>query len=73
MRWSDWTECSLSCGGGSQGKNRTCFGPYFGGLPCVGNETEVQSCNDQPCPGKYIITYQEHWSLHTRYYKTLAL
>lgn len=54
MRWSDWTECSLSCGGGSQEKNRTCFGPYFGGLQCEGNETEVQSCNDQPCPGKYI-------------------
>ena len=49
--WSEWNECTRTCGGGTQEKNRTCFGPYFGGLPCDGDEIKTQACNTQPCPG----------------------
>ena len=51
MEWSEWNECTRTCGGGTQEKNRTCFGPYFGGLPCDGDEIKTQACNTQPCPG----------------------
>uniref|UniRef100_A0A8C2X0W2 Adhesion G protein-coupled receptor B1 n=1 Tax=Cyclopterus lumpus TaxID=8103 RepID=A0A8C2X0W2_CYCLU len=29
--WSLWTGCTKTCGGGSQQKNRICYGPFFGG------------------------------------------
>lgn len=49
--WDDWTECSVSCGGGGQTRTRRCDNPapQFGGLDCVGDMTECQACNIKPC------------------------
>ena len=49
--WDDWTECSVSCGGGGQTRSRRCDNPapQFGGLECVGELTECQECNIEPC------------------------
>ena len=56
--WSefgDWSDCSATCGGGTQTKTRTCNNPApaHGGLDCQGESGETQNCNTQECPGKF--------------------
>ena len=50
--WSDWGNCSLSCGGGIQSRSRTCSNPApsGSGADCVGINSDTQSCNTQTCP-----------------------
>ena len=54
--WSDWTQCSESCGDGKQFRTRTCTNPepQFGGYDCedVGEAEEEMDCNLRPCPSK---------------------
>ncbi|XP_022781861.1 coadhesin-like [Stylophora pistillata] len=53
--WSDWRECSVTCGGGVQTRYRTCTNPppSGGGLACseqnLGPAKEGQECNTQEC------------------------
>jgi len=52
-RWGFWSECSVSCGLGTQTRNRTCthpppHGPY--GADCDGPLQETRACNEGPCP-----------------------
>lgn len=50
--WGSWGDCSVTCGGGSQWRNRTCTNPapQYGGSDCVGNITDSpQDCNTQVC------------------------
>ena len=49
-----WSECSATCGGGTQTRTRTCTNPApdYGGLDCQGESTETQDCNTHLCPGK---------------------
>lgn len=51
--WTDWSECSVSCGGGTQTRTCTDPAPSCGGADCVGSDT--QNCNTQPCctPGTW--------------------
>ncbi|XP_074624580.1 SCO-spondin-like isoform X4 [Acropora palmata] len=55
--WKPWTQCSVTCGGGTRNRSRTCTNPapQHGGKECSGSEEEMQSCNEFPCPidGKY--------------------
>ena len=45
--WSDWSDCSVSCGSGDQTRTRTCD------QGCSNDDLlETQSCNDAACPGK---------------------
>ncbi|VDH92906.1 Hypothetical predicted protein [Mytilus galloprovincialis] len=50
--WSDFTSCSVSCGGGTQARIRSCDDPVpeSGGIYCMGSSTESESCNDEKCP-----------------------
>ena len=51
--WSNWSSCSVTCGGGLQFRTRNCTNPppnYPGGN-CTGNSADTQSCNTSPCPG----------------------
>ncbi|XP_052257629.1 SCO-spondin-like [Dreissena polymorpha] len=50
MNWSAWEACDVTCGGGTQWRNRTCDGPYYGGAACIGPEKENQTCNEFNCP-----------------------
>ena len=54
--YSEWTSCSVSCGGGSQTRDRSCSNPApaFGGDNCEGNAEETQKCNLHECPGKIL-------------------
>ena len=49
--WTDWTPCTLSCGGGEQSRDRTCTPPENGGLDCGQSSlSQTVSCNADPCP-----------------------
>ena len=60
--WGPWTECSTTCGGGKQARQRTCKIPEGAdAVNCVGVLKEVRECNNNPCPGelshKYVLLY----------------
>ncbi|KAJ8305885.1 hypothetical protein KUTeg_016430 [Tegillarca granosa] len=58
--WSSWETCSVTCGGGEQSRNRTCFGPFYGGQNCSGDDEETQNCNTHPCPVKITFMFKLH-------------
>ncbi|XP_065934945.1 uncharacterized protein [Magallana gigas] len=50
--WSNWTDCSKSCGGGLNIRNRSCTNPSpkYGGKHCEGSLSEFLNCNEHQCP-----------------------
>ena len=68
--WSGWSACSVSCGGGTQTRTRTCTHPVpeCGGADCVGSSVDTQVCNTQSCcPTGY--TYYEQSTEIAKCYK----
>ncbi|KAL9969288.1 hypothetical protein ACROYT_G021487 [Oculina patagonica] len=65
--WSEWGECSVTCGGGVQKRTRTCTNPPpSGGAPtCIeqdlGPAEEEQDCNTQDCPVPGGYTDWSEW------------
>ena len=55
--YSEWTDCSADCAGGTQTRSRTCTNPEpaFKGLDCEGDAEETRECNTDPCPGKGLF------------------
>ena len=52
--WYPWSRCSKSCDGGNRTSTRTIsVVAYNGGKDCEGNDTRVEECNSDPCPGRY--------------------
>ena len=51
--WSEWSECSVTCGDGVQNRSRTCTNPppQPGGKGCEdqGPADETRECNPKPC------------------------
>lgn len=54
--WSDWSECSFECGGGTRSRTRACTAPapLRGGLDCTSaidgvGSSQLQRCNTSPC------------------------
>ena len=47
--WSDWSDCTASCGGGVSVRSIKCYDTLYGRIvdPC--REFHV-SCNSVPCP-----------------------
>lgn len=65
--WSDytnWSDCSKPCGGGEQTRSRTCTNPVpiNGGLSCIGDAIETQTCNVSPCPVNGNWSSYSGWS-----------
>ena len=52
--FNEWSACSLTCGGGTQSRTRTCDNPppLNAGRSCAGEPTEVRACETKGCPGK---------------------
>ena len=54
--WSEWTECTKTCGGGTRARERTCTdpAPVGNGKGCdhLGEPEENQKCNEDPCPDR---------------------
>mmetsp|Transcript_37944 Transcript_37944/g.95288 ORF Transcript_37944/g.95288 Transcript_37944/m.95288 type:complete len:1714 (+) Transcript_37944:79-5220(+) len=63
--WSDWSECSSSCGGtGQQTRNKELkHGASVGGQGCeAGNSSEVRACGLQPCHVRVCVNGEwEPW------------
>lgn len=61
--WSDWSDCSKNCGGGSQQRERSYILAKYGGVDLDEHERikliESRSCNEDPCP---INGYHTEWS-----------
>jgi len=59
--WSNWSECSEICGGGTQVRTLTVVTePANGGAECPVLE-ETRACNEQPCPIDCIGSWGD-WS-----------
>ena len=60
-KWSEWSECSATCRGGSQTRTRTCTNPtpQHGGKNCseLGPANETQECNTNACR-KYLFRHR---------------
>ena len=56
-RWSTWTDCSVTCGGGRQRRTGTCILPSTGQKlqreRCVGNDYQIKNCSNEVCPGQW--------------------
>ncbi|XP_050396161.1 fibropellin-1 isoform X2 [Patella vulgata] len=50
--WSNYNECSLTCGFGIQKRYRVCNNPApeYHGRRCIGRNQEERYCNQCPCP-----------------------
>lgn len=52
--WGAYGECSVTCGGGTQTRDRTCTNPppSGGGKDCseLGPSSETRACNSKACP-----------------------
>ncbi|XP_021355593.1 IgGFc-binding protein-like [Mizuhopecten yessoensis] len=57
--WGSYCVCTVTCGGGSQSRTRSCDSPLpaNGGLQCSGDSSEFQSCNSAVCPSPSPGTY----------------
>ena len=53
--WSQWTGCSVTCGGGIHYRQRSCDGPKYGGKSCDedNQDEDDEVCNSEPCPSTY--------------------
>ena len=51
--WSDWGDCTVTCGGGQRRRFRTCTNPApkHHGRPCIGNSQMTETCNTDRCAG----------------------
>lgn len=48
--WSQWSGCSVACGGGTRSSTRTVQVPASnGGAPCTGSTVQTQTCNQVSC------------------------
>ncbi len=59
--WSEWGECSESCGGGSRSRSRPTT-EYLNGLVICTSEEDTESCNPQPCPIDCVVSEWSAWS-----------
>ncbi|CAI9582303.1 unnamed protein product, partial [Staurois parvus] len=50
-KWSPWSWCDRTCGGGRSVRSRTCTSPppKNGGNECPGEKYQVRICNPKPC------------------------
>lgn len=60
--WELWSPCSKSCNGGTRTKLRNKkWESSNGGLPCLGNATDMEKCNTDPCPVDCTFELWESW------------
>ena len=53
--WSTWEDCSVTCGGGTQGRSRSIDVPaQNNGTACTGSTTDSQNCSTNGCPGRVL-------------------
>ncbi|KAJ8319985.1 hypothetical protein KUTeg_001572 [Tegillarca granosa] len=65
-RWSEWTECSQTCGLGTKSRQRSCDSPtpQYGGRDCYGATVETTECQLEPCQGTNKLYNRKSERLH---------
>jgi Spondin-like TSP1 domain len=53
--WSNWTDCSTRCGGGTQSQSRTVVTAAANGGAACPTLSQSQACNTQGCPGTALF------------------
>jgi len=66
--WTQWSVCSVSCGGGQHMRTREIMQhPKFGGKKCDGSIADLKECNRNTCGGPQPVDCQfgawETWSV----------
>eukprot|EP01012_Entosiphon_sulcatum_P029449 TRINITY_DN358_c0_g1_i1.p1 TRINITY_DN358_c0_g1~~TRINITY_DN358_c0_g1_i1.p1 ORF type:complete len:2229 (+),score=276.12 TRINITY_DN358_c0_g1_i1:2833-9519(+) len=60
--WSNWGQCSKSCGSGIQTSSRTIVTqPQYGGKSCPQDLQQTRTCNTDPCPINCEISDWGQW------------
>ena len=74
-KWTEfslWSECSQSCGGGVQSRERTIeILARNGGQPCRGETREKRQCNTHKCPRTFFLLSQIDFRINTDLYLSL--
>ncbi|XP_071956999.1 SCO-spondin-like [Antedon mediterranea] len=60
--WSEWSQCTEDCNGGTQSRTRTCFNELGDEFDCEGPSSEVEKCNQDPCPQDCEYSDWSDWS-----------
>jgi len=57
--WSEFGECSVTCGEGNKARERMCTNPEPKGAgdPCEGPSTETIACKLGNCPSKHDFSF----------------
>lgn len=61
--WTSWSDCSVSCGDGTQTRERSVAQEALhGGAECAGPSEETQACSEEPCPVDCEVSAWTDWS-----------
>ena len=69
-KWSAWSKCPVTCGGGIHQRTRTCTQPEpkHGGLTCVqqnmGASSEGRPCGNAECPSRLLELRRIKFIIH---------
>jgi hypothetical protein len=55
--WGSYGSCTVTCGGGTQRRSRTCSNPApkYLGKDCPGSTVSSRSCSTHHCPSEYSV------------------
>ncbi|XP_047672804.1 adhesion G protein-coupled receptor B2 isoform X4 [Tachysurus fulvidraco] len=63
LDWAPWSHCSVSCGTGTQQRQRRCSVSVHGWAECKGPHSETRECTNQDCDGGGNWGAWNQWSL----------
>lgn len=63
--WGEWSQCSKTCGSGSQTRLRALVQPSNGGVKCPSNYAS-RTCSTSPCPVNCLQSGWNSWSSCTK-------
>ncbi|XP_028820582.1 adhesion G protein-coupled receptor B2 isoform X3 [Denticeps clupeoides] len=63
LEWSTWSLCTVSCGVGSQQRQRRCSVSVHGWAECKGSHSDTRECSNPSCGGGGNWGAWNHWSL----------
>ncbi|RXN26375.1 adhesion G -coupled receptor B2-like isoform X3 [Labeo rohita] len=63
LDWATWSQCSVTCGSGTQQRQRRCSVSVHGWAECKGPHAETRECTNPSCGGGGNWGAWNHWSL----------